>query len=94
MYVYVSSEQSVLLDTLSLMLAMIDARCVLGIIKSTILKEQSVSVKKTLLEPTAMVSEGAGHLLEISDMCSSCGVLVFIDPSANSTRTCPFDDEI
>ena len=80
MYVFVFSEQSVVMDTLSLIWGTIYVRCVLGIIESPILKELHVSVKKTLLEPTAMVSEGVGHLLEIfiSDMCSSCGVLGLI----------------
>ena len=41
-------------------------RCVLGIIESPTLKELRVSVIRTLLETTAMVSEGVGHLLEIS----------------------------
>lgn len=75
------------MDTLNLMWAMINARCVLAIIKSAILKEHSVSVLKTLLESTVMVSEGAAHLSN-SDIFSSCGVQAH-RPLCQST--CPFE---
>lgn len=75
----VFSEQCALMDTLSLMWAMINARCVLGIIMSAILKELGVSVTKILLDSTVIVSI---RMLDfsISDMCSTYDVLAHIDP--------------